>query len=75
MSLIPYLLQKCHSANAIMNKMSVPRSSAARARPVLLQCAAPSRPPFSALRRSVRLSVCRAVFPRGSTSSPGFSDS
>ena len=50
MSLIPYLLQKCLSANAIMNKMSVPRSSAARTRPVrssvcsavpsVLQCAA-----------------------------------
>ena len=60
MSLIPYLLQKCLSANAIMNKMSVPRSSAARIRPVRssvcsavpssLQCAAPFRPPFSALR-------------------------
>ena len=54
MSLIPYLLQKCLSANAIMNKMSVPRSSAARTRPVrpsvcravpsVLQCAAPFRP-------------------------------
>ena len=31
MSLIPYLLQKCLSANAIMNKMSVPRSFPARA--------------------------------------------
>ena len=60
MSLIPYLLQKCLSANAIMNKMSVPRSSAARTRsvrpsvcsavPSSLQCAAPSRPSFSVPR-------------------------
>ena len=60
MSLIPYLLQKCLSANAIMNKMSVPRSSAARTRPVRpsvcsavpssLQCAAPFRPSLSVPR-------------------------